>query len=91
MTLSVILTRTNVDCCVTRQDVDCSDSGVKSDNDDGPKTAALTDTSGANSTLLGAEYEYDNSTMEFDDSDGHNATHDHDDEDVSPFNEPVNF
>jgi hypothetical protein len=49
----------------------------------GPTAAALTDA--ANATLLGgSEYEYDNSTLEFDDADGHNGT-----DDESPFDNPV--
>ena len=55
---------------------------------DGPTAAALTDISGANSTLHGSEYEYDNSTLDFDDGDGNNST---DDELASPFDNPVIF
>jgi len=61
---------------------------VDVNKNDGPTAAALTDESGANSTLHGSEYEYDNSTMEFDDADGGNST---EDEPVSPFDNPVIF
>ena len=73
---------------ISFQDVDCSNVDVDKPNN-GPTAAALT--SASNSTLNGAEYEYNehNGTLDFDDSDGHNGTEEeHED---SPFDNLVIF
>ena len=73
---------------ISFQDVDCSNVDVDKPNN-GPTAAALT--SASNSTLNGAEYEYNehNGTLDFDDSDGHNGTEEEHEE--SPFDNLVIF